>query len=102
MTLELVNGDASPGEKLEIRTLQGRYRCLVRFGGMAGVYTLVLCEKNLSPSREFIQVGDYYSDQLRGWIKVDQLEVVEILAKINDQPAVKRPWWKRRLRFTFQ
>lgn len=78
-----------------IKTLDGRYRCLVRIRGY--LVTVILCTTKLAPSRDFIQIGDFYSDQVRGWFPISEIEVVEILAKvkIEDDAPKQLPWWKR-------
>lgn len=77
-----------------LRAFDGRYRCIVRYQGH--LLTMVLCSRQLSPSREFIQVGGFYSDQVsRHWSKVDDIDIVEVLAKIDVTDDKPLPWWKR-------
>lgn len=85
-----------PPATLDIRQLDGRYHCLVRYKGH--LVSAVLCSQCLSPSRNFIKLGDYYSDQLHGWHPVDEIAIVEVIKKIDlTTPPAKRPWWKRLL-----
>lgn len=93
--LKVVSLEREDKPKLVLRQLNGRYRCIVRYRGY--VITAVLCAEKLSPSRDWIFLGDYYSDQVsRHWTNVDDIEILEVLAKIeHDGPELPLPWWKR-------
>lgn len=68
----------------EIRGLNRKLRVLIRDGG--ALYEAVFLPRRLSPSRQFIKVGGYHSDQLSGWLDIDQIHVVEILEEMPDEP----------------
>lgn len=76
----------------DLKTLDGRYRCLCRFKG--ALITLVLCSSRLAPSREYIEIGLY---TMTVWMPIADIEVVEILEKlkIEDDHPRPRPWWRR-------
>lgn len=82
-----------------VATIDGRFKCIVRFRWRL-LSTAVLCSTKLSPSKRYIFIGDFYSDELpRGWYDTEDLEIVEILTKIEPYvPPPRRPWWKRILR----
>ncbi len=100
MNVVMLPPPAEPA-KLEIRKLDGKYSCIVKFAGI--LVTAVLDQDKLSPSKSFIKLGDYYSDQLRSaWYPIDAIEVVEVLKKVDrDEDAPKpRRWWQKLFRLS--
>lgn len=80
-----------------VATIDGRFKCIVRYRG--ALATAVLCSTKFSPSRKYILIGDFYSDSLsRGWYDIEDLEIIEILKKIEPWVPPPPPWWKRILR----
>lgn len=71
----------------EIRGLNRKLRVLIRYGGV--LKESILHPKNISPSRQFIKLGGYYSDQLKGWLHIDQIHVVEVLEEMPDETQPK-------------
>lgn len=92
VTLHPVTG--GPFNPKDIKTLDGRYRCLVRMRGY--LLTTVLCQTKLSPSREYIELGGFFSSQASGWFPISEIEILEILAKvaIEDGKPPRPRWWK--------
>jgi hypothetical protein len=77
----------------EIKGLNRKVRVLIRYGSKFS--QVIFHPSNLSPSKQFIRVGGYFSDQLQGWLEIDSIYVAEVLEEMQDecQPAPPRRRW---------
>lgn len=61
---------------------RGQLEAAEKIPGMRAIhYQVSIDPKSLSPSREFIRFGEIHGDEIVGWIPVEEIVVLEVLAE---------------------